>query len=96
MFKAEKLSMVTNMAQEDRQRTPHQAMGSQSITFDNRGQPTLRTSRKELFVPMPNDEASRRNRLEVMGPCLMMLKMRLLTNSDFSTLTPDLTRDYAD
>ena len=39
VFKAEKLSMVTNMAQQDRQRTPHQTMGSQSITFDNRGQP---------------------------------------------------------
>ena len=68
VFKAEKLSMVTNMAQEDRQRTPHQAVGSQSITFDNRGQPTLKTSRKEFFVPMPNDEASLRNRFEVVGP----------------------------
>jgi hypothetical protein len=54
--------MVTNMAQKDRNRTPHQAMGSQSITFDNRGQPALKTSRKEFFVPMPNDEASLRNR----------------------------------
>ena len=96
VFKAEKLSMVTNMAQEDRQRTPHQAVGSQSITFDNRGQPTLKTSRKEFFVPMPNDEASLRNRFEVMGACLMMLKMRFLNNYALSTITPELMREYAD
>ena len=96
MFKAEKLSMVTNMSQEERQRTPHQAVGSQSITFDNCGQPTLKTSRKEFFVCMPNDEVSLRNRFEVMGACLMMSTMRFLNNYVVSTVTPDLMREYAD
>jgi hypothetical protein len=71
-------------------------LGSQSITFDSRGQPTLKTSRKEFFVPMPNDESSLRNRFEVMGACLMMLKMRFLNNYALSTVTPELMREYAD
>ena len=48
--------MVTSMSQEERQRTPHQVVGSQSIAL-----------RKEFFVPMPNDEASFRNRSEDIG-----------------------------
>ena len=60
------------------------------------GQPTLKTSRKEFFVPLPNDEASLRNRFEVMGACLMMLKMRFLNNYALSTVTPELMREYAD
>ena len=42
-------------------------LGSQSITFDKRWQPTLKTSRKEFFVPMPDDDAFLGNRFEVMG-----------------------------
>ena len=56
----------------------------------------LKTSRKEFFVLMPNDEASLRNRFEVMGACLMMLKRRFLNNYALSTVTPDLMREYAD
>ena len=56
----------------------------------------MKASRKEFFVPMPNDEASLRNRFDVMGACLMMLKMRFLNNYALSTVTPGLMREYAD
>ena len=48
MFKAEMLAVVTNISQEERQKTPQQLSGSAAITFDSRGHPTVKTQRKDF------------------------------------------------
>ena len=64
-LKADKLVMVSSYAQEERQITPNSV--EQAMHFDSKGHPTMRTQKKDFFVPMPNDENSLRNCFEVMG-----------------------------
>ena len=93
-LKAEPLSMVTNVAQENEQRTPHSS--SQVQEFDSAGRGTLKTQKKDFYAKDPDDEASLRNRFEVMGSCLDMLRMRFMANPILATANAQLMRDYAD
>ena len=86
---------MTNVSQEERQRAPPSSGGT-PLQFDNQGHPTFRTQQKDFYVPIPDAEASLRNRFDVMGAFLMMSKMRYLSNSVLSTMTQDLVRDYVD
>ena len=94
-FKAEPLTNVTNFAQEERQRRPDAERGSnQSLDFDNRGQPTLKTKKSDFYVPLPTDEPSLRNRFEVMAACMCMLKMRFSNHPIFCTVEMNFFTDY--
>ena len=94
-FKAEPLTNVTNFAQEERQRRPEAERGSnQSMDFDNRGQPTLKTKKTDFYVPLPTDEPSLRNRFEVMAACLCMLKMRFGSHPILSSVEMSFFTDY--
>ena len=64
--------------------------------FDHQGHFTLKTQRKNLCVPLPDNEASFWNRFGVMGAALVMLKMRYLGNPVLSSVSPELMRVYAD
>ena len=94
-FKAEKLTMVTNLCQEERQRTPN-AVANSALHFDNLGHPTLKTQKKDFYVQLPTDEPSLRIRFDVMSAALNMLKMRFISNPVLASVTPDLMRDYCD
>ena len=94
-LKPEKLNAVTNMAQEERQRTPGTHSGHYQ-DFDSAGRGLLKVHKKDFYVPFPKDEATLRNRLEVLGAMLEMLKMRFMSNPILATASLDLMKEYAE
>ena len=93
-LKADKLVTVTSFAQEERQRTPHSV--EQAIHFDSKGLPTMRTQKKDFFAPMPADEYGLRNRFEIMGALMEMLKLRNMSNAIIASASLSLMKDYVD
>mgnify|MGYP003333722578 CR=1 FL=1 len=94
VFKAEKLTMVTSLAQEAQQKTGQNT--TNSLTFDIQGHPTLRTQKKEFFIAMPDDESSLRARFEIMGGMLEMLKMRFMANPIIATASLSIMKEYSE
>ena len=92
-WKADKLSAITNLAQE-------KEMGDKpagtSMEFDSGGAARLKQQKKEFFVPMPHDEPSLRNRLQVLGAAYGMVKAQHSSNPVLQTFDMELMRDYAD
>ena len=94
VFKAEKLTMVTSLAQEAQQKTGQNT--TNSLTFDIQGHPTLRTQKKEFVIAMPVDESSLRARFEIMGGMLEMLKMRFMANPIIATASLSIMKEYSE
>lgn len=84
--------MVTNVAQEERQTFPGGA--DQTISTDGKGILMIKSSKKDFYVPMPTDESTLRNRFEIMGAALGMLKMRFVSNRILATASLDVVRGY--
>ena len=93
-MKADKLIAVTSFAQEERQRTPNAV--EQAIHFDSKGLPTMRTQKWDFFAPMPADEYGLRNRFEIMGALMEMLKLRNMSNAIIASASLSLMKDYVD
>ena len=94
VFKAEKLTMVTSLAQEALQKTGQNV--TNALTFDIQGHPTLKTQKKEFTIAMPDDESSLRARFEIMGGMLEMLKMRFMANPIVATASLSIMKEYAE
>ena len=94
VLRPEKLVMVSSFAQEERQRTPNSV--EQAMHFDAKGHPVMRTQKRDFFVQMPTDEHSLRNRFEIMGAMLEMLKMKYMSNGIISTASLGLMREYVE
>ena len=94
VFKAERLSAVTNVAQEVRQKTP--GGPDQTIGTDGKGALTVKNTRKDFYVPMPADESSLRNRFDVMGANLEMLRMRYISNPILASASLQVMKDYVE
>ena len=96
-LRAEKLSSVTNFAQEENMRTPNAPPTTGDyMDFDSRGTPTMKTQKKDFYVPMPTNEAGLRNRLDVMGAMFEMMRLRYMANPIIATASIDAMRTYAD
>ena len=68
-----------------------------ALHFDSSGRPTaMKTQKKDFYVPLPDNENALRNRFEVMGACLEMLKMRFMANPVLATASIEVMREYAD
>ena len=93
-LRAEKLTMVSSFAQEERQRTPNSV--EQAMHFDSKGHPVMRTQKRDFAVQMPTDENSLRNRFEVMGAMLEILKMKYMSNGIIATSSLSLMKDYVE
>ena len=52
--------------------------------------------KKDFYILNPTDEAGLRNRFDVMGAMLEMLKMRFMSNPILATASLEIMRDYAD
>ena len=66
------------------------------MDFDNRGVGTMKQIKKDFYVAMPTNESSLRNRLEVLGACYEMLKLRFMANPIIATASLDILKQYAD
>ena len=85
---------MTNVAQEERQ-TPRGGT-DQTIITDGKGILTVKISKKDFYVPMPTDESTLRNRFEIMGAVLEMLKMRFVSNPILATSSLDVMEEYSE
>jgi hypothetical protein len=94
-LKAEKLSSVSNFAQEERQRTLGTTPGWHQ-DFDTAGRGILKVNKKDFYVAMPKDESTLKNRFEVVGAMLEMMKMRFMANPILATAALELTEEYAE
>ena len=94
ILKADRLTTVTNVAQEDRQKSP--GGPDQTISTDAKGLLIVKHTRKDFYVPMPSDESSLRNRFEIMGAALEMLKMRFVSNAILATASLEVMKDYSE
>jgi hypothetical protein len=94
-LKPEKLSEVTNKAQEEQQKTPNAHPGTYQ-DFDSAGRGILKTQKKDFYVQLPNDEASLRNRFDVMGAMYEMLKMKFMANPMLASASLQTMKDYVD
>ena len=56
----------------------------------------MKQNRKPFFVTLPDDESSLKCRFEVMGHCLMMLKLMYFANPILATIDTDLMKEYAE
>ena len=88
------MQLIGGHAQEERQRTP-QGVGS-ALIFDQAGHPTLKTPKKDFYVPNPDDDSGLKNRFEVMGAMLEMLKLKFMSNPILATASLSLMKDYSD
>ena len=96
-YTAEKLTEVTNLVQEEAQKKPkgQSAASSNYLDFDDAGRPTgLKSKTTDFTVPMPTNEASFKNRFEVMDHVHLMLQMRFLSNPVLATYEPGMFKDY--
>ena len=80
-WQAERLSEVTNLAQERAQQKPRESQAL-SMEFDN-----LKRQKKDFYVPMPSDESELRNRFDVMGARLEMMKLKFPNNPVLDSAT---------
>ena len=100
-LKAEKLVAVTHLAEEERQK-PNQANPGTALLYSGSARVAaaqakiLETGKREFLTKNPGDESSLRNRFEVMGAMLEMLKMRFLSNPTVATASLPLMKEYAD
>ena len=92
-WKADKLTCVTSLAQEERQRQPRGGAGT-SMDFDDRGVGTLRQQKTNFYIQMPDDKTSLENRFDVMDSNLQMLKARFPQNSMLATIETTTMKEY--
>ena len=56
----------------------------------------MKVQKEDFYVQFPKDETALRNRFEVMGAGLAMLKMRFLSNPILETAPLDLMKEYVE
>ena len=97
-YNADKLTEVTNITQEEAQKKPRgQAASSNYLDFDDSGRPTgLKSKTTDFWVQMPHNEATFKNRFEVMDNLYTMLQMRFVSNPVLATYEVGMFKEYCD
>ena len=97
-FNPDKLTEVTNVTQEEAQKKPKgQAASTNYLDFDDTGRPTgLKSKTTDFWVPMPHNEATFKNRFEVMDHLYTMLQMRFSSNPILATYEVGMFKEYCE
>ena len=97
-FNPDKLTEVTNVTQEEAQKKPKgQAASTNYLDFDDTGRPTgLKSKTTDFWVPVPHNEATFKNRFEVMDHLYTMLQMRFSSNPILATYEVGMFKEYCE
>ena len=93
VWQAEKLSEVTNLAQELKQKKPR-SQTDQHLGVNSKLQLVAETKLPVFTVPMPTDEATFKNRFEIMDNMTHMLQMRFIGNPVLATYEKGMWVEY--